>query len=199
MDVKTKKQEQAETTRGELVSVARALFAEQGYGGTSLEQIVGRVGVTRGALYHHFAGKRELFAAVYEQVEAETTQQTAEAALAGSDVWQASQIGWRSFIDACRKPDVRRIVLLDAQSVLGSERYREIADRHGGALVRANLQALIDAGEIEPQPVEPLARILTGALIEAGIAIAEADDPDAATSEMSAAIERLIGGLRSKR
>ena len=92
-----------------------------------------------------------------------------------------------------------RIVLLDAPSVLGSEQWREIADRYGGALVRANLQALIEAGEIEPQPVEPLGRILMGALIEAAIAIAEADDPDAATVEMAAAIERVIGGLRVKR
>lgn len=197
MNVKlTKKQEQAETTRAGLIAVARELFAEQGYAGTSLEQIVGRAGVTRGALYHHFDGKRELFAAVYEQVESETTQRVAEAALAGSDVWQASQIGWRSFLDVCRDPAVRRIVLIDAPSVLGSEQWREIADRYGGALVRANLQALIDAGEIEQQPVAPLGRILMGALIEGAIAIAESDDPDAAADQMGAAVERVMAGMR---
>lgn len=197
MNVKpTKKQEQAETTRAELVSVARDLFADQGYAGTSLEQIVARAGVTRGAVYHHFDGKRELFAAVYEQVEAETTQQVAEAAMAAPDAWQALQIAWRVFLDLCRDSAVLRIVLLDAPSVLGSEQWREIADRYGGALVRANLQALIEAGEIEPQPVEPLGRILMGALIEGAIAIAEADDPDAATVETAAAIERVVGGLR---
>ncbi len=192
----TKKEQQAEATRAKLIATARQLFAERGYGAVGTEQIVRDAGLTRGALYHHFQGKQQLFEAVYEQLEQEVTEQVARAALSGGDIWEAFEIGWRSFLGACRDPAVRRIVLLDAPAVLGVKRFREIADRYGGALVRANIEALVEAGELEPQPVEPLSRILTGALTESAISIAESDDPEATSAEMAAAIGRLMSGMR---
>ncbi|MGB2693667.1 MAG: helix-turn-helix domain-containing protein [Dehalococcoidia bacterium] len=200
MNVKTRNRKagQAEATRVALMAAAREMFAERGYSGVSAEEIVARAGVTRGALYHHFEGKKGLFAAVYEEIERETVERIAARALEGADIWDASQIGWRAFLDECRDPAVSRIALLDAPSVLGLEHWREIADRYGGAMVRANLEALMDAGEIERQPVVPAARILTGALIEGAIAVAEAPDPDAAIERMSGAVERLFAGLRLK-
>ena len=192
----TKKERRAEATRAKLIATARELFAERGYGAVGTEQIVRDAGLTRGALYHHFQGKQELFEAVYEQLEQQVTEQVSRAALSGGDIWEASEIGWRSFLDACRDPAVRRIVLLDAPAVLGVKRFREIADLYGGALVRANIEALVEAGELEPQPVEPLSRILTGALTESAISIAESDDPEATSAEMAAAIGRLMSGMR---
>src|SRR5436190_1545635 len=107
MRVKGKtKEQQAEATRARLISTARRLFAKQGYAAVGTEQIVRAAGVTRGALYHHFDDKLDLFEAVYEQVEREVTEQVAAEALKGKDIWQASQIGWRAFLDTCREPAI---------------------------------------------------------------------------------------------
>jgi len=195
----SKKEEQSEATRIALIGAAKKLFAARGYGGVSMEEVVRNAGVTRGALYHHYSGKKDLFQAVYETVEREVTEAIATDALQGHSPWEMSQIGWRSFLDRCRDDSVSRIVLLDAPSVLGVEAFRAVADQYGGALVRANIQALIEAGELEQQPVEPLARILTGALIEGAISIAQSNEPETTRDQMSAAIERLMEGMRVSR
>src|SRR5215208_6559935 len=150
------KAERSEATRAELVSVARRLFAERGYAGVGTEEIVRTAGVTRGALYHHFASKRELLAAVYEQVERELTERIATEAFAGgqapADPVAALRLGAELFLDACPEPGVQRIGLVDAPGLLGWERWREVASRYGLGLIEATLQAAIDAGAIAPQP-----------------------------------------------
>ena len=129
------KAERSEATRAELLAAARRLFAERGYAGVGTEEIVRAAGVTRGALYHHFESKRELLAAVYEQVERELTERIATEAFAGrqapSDPVEALRRGAELFLDACLEPDVQRIVLLDAPAVLGWERWREVAAQYG--------------------------------------------------------------------
>jgi AcrR family transcriptional regulator len=198
MNVKlTRKQQQSEQTRQALLDAARALFTERGFAAVGTEEIVDAAGVTRGALYHQFANKRDLFLAVYEQVERETVERVASAALAGGeDPWDVARIGWQTFLDVCREPSVRRIGIIEAPAVLGFEQWREIADRYGGALVEGTLSALIEQGLIERQPTRPLGRIFTGALIEGAMLIAEADDSDQARKEVGAAIERIMDGLR---
>jgi AcrR family transcriptional regulator len=188
--------ERSEATRKALIDVGRRLFAKRGYADVGTEEIVRRAGVTRGALYHHFSGKEDLFRAVAEQVEEETTRKSAEAALARQDPWEQQHAGWNAFLDACLDPAVQRIILLDAPSVLGPKAWREIASKYGLALVQFSLQSLIDAGLIEDQPVDPLAHLVIGALSEAAVVIAQADDTAAARAEMGAALERLMAGLR---
>jgi AcrR family transcriptional regulator len=188
--------ERSEATRKALVDVARRLFAKRGYADVGTEEIVRRAGVTRGALYHHFSGKEDLFRAVAEQVEEEITRTSAEAALAHEDPWEQQRAGWEAFLDACLDPAVQRIILLDAPSILGPKVWREIASRYGLALVQFGLQSLIDAGLIEKQPVDPLAHLVIGALSEAAMVIAQAEDTAVARIEMGAAIERLMSGLR---
>jgi AcrR family transcriptional regulator len=199
MNVKDKRGRQAErseATRKALVDVARRLFAKRGYADVGTEEIVRRAGVTRGALYHHFSGKEDLFRAVAEQVEEETTRKSAEAALAHQDPWEQQRAGWDAFLDACLDPAVQRIILLDAPSVLGPKAWREIASKYGLALVQFGIQSLIDAGLIAKQPVDPLAHLVIGALSEAAVVIAQAEDTEAARTEMGAALERLMTGLR---
>ena len=190
------KAERSEATRAELVSVARRLFAERGYTGVGTEEIVRAAGVTRGALYHHFESKRELLAAVYEQVERELTERIATEAFAGgqapADPVAALRLGAELFLDACLEPDVQRIVLLDAPAVLGWERWREVASRYGLGLIEATLQAAIDAGAIAPQPAGPLAHVLMGALDEAAMYVARAEDRVAARAQMGAALSHLL-------
>ena len=189
--------ERSEATRKALVDVSRRLFAKRGYADVGTEEIVRRAGVTRGALYHHFSGKEDLFRAVAEQVEEEMTRKSAEAALAHQDPWEQQRAGWEAFLDACLDPAVQRIILLDAPSVLGPKAWREIASKYGLALVQFGLRSLMEAGLIEEQPVDPLSHLVIGALSEAAVVIAQAEDTEAARAEMGAALERLMIGLRT--
>jgi len=189
--------ERSEATRKALVDIGRKLFAKRGYADVGTEEIVRRAGVTRGALYHHFSGKEDLFRAVAEQVEEEMTRKSAEAALAHQDPWEQQRAGWEAFLDACLDPAVQRIILLDAPSVLGPKAWREIASKYGLALVQFGLLSLMEAGLIEEQPVDPLAHLVIGALSEAAVVIAQAEDTEAARTEMGAALERLMVGLRT--
>jgi AcrR family transcriptional regulator len=185
-------------TRAALVAAARQLFGARGYAEVGTEEIVRAAGVTRGALYHHFDSKRELLAAVYEQMEAELTERIASAALSGevaAEPLQALRLGAELFLDACLEPEVQRIVLLDAPSVLGWERWREVGARFGLGLIEGTLQAAIDAGALAPQPVRPLAHVLMGALDEAALLVARSPDDGATRAEVGATLNRLLDGL----
>jgi AcrR family transcriptional regulator len=187
--------ERSEATRAALVGAARRLFAERGFAEVGTEEIVRAAGVTRGALYHHFRGKRELLEAAYEQIETELTEKIAAAALGGSDPLQALGAGAQMFLDACLEPEVQQIVLLDAPAFLGWERWREIAADHGLGLVEAALGGAMDAGAIARQPVRPLAHVLMGALDEAAMLVARAEDRDAARAEVGATLDGLLEAL----
>jgi len=189
--------ERSEATRGALVAAARELFAERGYAGVGTEEIVRSAGVTRGALYHHFADKRDLFDAVYLQVEVELTERIASGALGGGaeSAMGAMRAGAEMFLDACTDPEVQRIALLDGPAVLGWDRWREIGAEHGLGLIEASLQAAVDAGEIAPQPVRPLAHVLLGALDEAAMLVARADDPEATRAEVGQTLDLLLFAL----
>jgi AcrR family transcriptional regulator len=191
------KAEQADATRTALSAAARQLFTERGYAATSTTEIVERAGVTRGALYHHFAAKDELFRAVFEQLEGEVTRRVAEEALTSADPLEQLRRGTRAYLDACIDPAVQRVVLLDGPSVLGWETWQEIEQRYGYGLVVAGVEAAIGAGLISAQPVEPLAHVLFGALTEAGMVVARADEPRTARVDMEAAMDRLLEGLRA--
>ena len=187
----------SQATRAKLIAAGRHLFAKHGYAGVGTEQIVKRARVTRGALYHHFADKRELFLAVHEQLEAELVE-TIAAALgeAGAeDPVEAMKVAVRAFLDTAVDPGRARITLIEAPSVLGWAEWREIDARYGLGLAAAALQGAMDAGRIAPRPVEPLAAIFVAALGEAGIRVASAADPAAARAEVQDALEALIDGL----
>jgi AcrR family transcriptional regulator len=195
--VTSRKAEQSDATRSALLAAARRLFTERGYAATSTNEIVERAGVTRGALYHHFPAKYDLFRAVFEQLEAELADQVARAALAGSDALEQLRLGCRAFLDICLDPAVQRIVIVEGPAVLGWETWQEIEERYGHGLVVAGVAAAVDAGLVERQPVEPLANVLFGALAQAGMVVARAGDPDAARTDMEAAMDRLLDGLRA--
>lgn len=197
MNVKRTQTERSEATRAALIEAARALFAEHGYGGVGTEEIVRGAGVTRGALYHHFDGKRELFEAVYEQIEVELAQRIADGALSGgaTDPLMAMRAGAEMFLRACTETDVQRIVLIDGPSVLGWDRWREIASEHGLGLIEATLQAAIEAGAIREQPVRPLAHVLMGALDEAAMLVARAEDPERMRAEVGSTLNTLLAAL----
>ncbi|HEY8810066.1 MAG TPA: helix-turn-helix domain-containing protein [Solirubrobacterales bacterium] len=197
MNVKRTQAERSEATRDALIEAARALFAERGYAAVGTEEIVRAAGVTRGALYHHFDGKRDLFEAVYERIEVELAQRIASGALsAGATApLEAMRAGAEMFLRAATEPEAQRIVLLDGPSVLGWDRWREIAAEHGLGLIEATLQAAIEAGAIAEQPVRPLAHVLMGALDEAAMLVARAEDPERMRAEVGRTLDALLAGL----
>ena len=195
MVVKGKKQERGEATREALVETARRLFGRQGFNATSLDEIVKEAGVTKGALYHHFSDKEELFKAVAESVRRDTTVKLQDLFLL-PDPFAALQSGCMAIFDAYLDPNVRQIVLTDARSVLSSAAYRDLQSRDESAFVRATLRRAMREGVIEIQPLRPLAAMLTGAIGEACTLIADAEDPAAAREEVGRVLARLLAGLR---
>jgi AcrR family transcriptional regulator len=155
--------------------------------------------VTRGALYHQFRDKADLFAAVAEEVEAEIAEQIAAgAAGAAADPVGALRAGARLFLHACAEPDVERIILLDAPAVLGWEAWRDLASRYGLGLVQLALQSAMDAGAIAPKPIIPLAHALVGALDECALYVARAEDPAAAREECVMIIDGILRCMTGK-
>jgi AcrR family transcriptional regulator len=198
MSVKSRKQEHTEATRKALVKVARKLFAERGYAGTATEEVVRRARVTRGALYHHFKDKQDLFKAVLHEEEMRLALKVGEVAIQQSDPWSQLISGSQAFLDACLDRAVQQIVLIDAPAVLGWSGFREIDEAYFLSAMKDTLQRAIDAGQIAAQPVDPLAHIIFGATHEAAMLIAHADDEAAARNEASAAIVRFLSGIRVK-
>jgi AcrR family transcriptional regulator len=192
----TRKAAQSQSTRAELVAVARKLFAERGYAGTSTEEIVRTAGMTRGALYHQFKDKKDLFRAVAETVESELGPMIAANATPGADAWTFLVEACQTFLDACLDRDVHQIILIDGPSVLGWDEWRAIEEKYGLALVEAGLSMAMAQGFIPQQPVAPLARLLLAAVNEAGLVIARSNDVQAARAEVGAALERVLNGLR---
>ena len=197
VEPRSRREESSEATRRGLLDAARALFSARGYAETSTEEIVRRSRVTRGALYHHFTDKRDLFRAVLEEVNGSVSDAIAGRALGQDDVWTGVVTGVDAFLDACLDPAYQRIVLLDGPSVLGWEQWREIGEGHGLGIIRAALTRAVEENVIEAQPIEPLAHMLHGALNEAGMHIARAADVESAREEVGASVFRLIEGLRS--
>jgi AcrR family transcriptional regulator len=180
MNVKRTQAERSDATRAGLVAAARSLFAQRGYAAVGTEEIARAAGVTRGALYHHFDGKRELFEAVYEQIEVELAERIATGALRASATspLEAMRAGTEMFLLASTEPETQRIVLLDGPSVLGWDRWREIAAEHGLGLIVATLQ-----------------HVLMGALDEGAMLVARAEDPERMRAEVAQTLAALLDGL----
>lgn len=186
-------QERTAVTRRTLLDAARRLFGAEGYAAVGTERVAREAGMTRGALYHQFADKTELFAAVLEEVEAEIASRMAEAAngLDPADTGALLVAGAGVFLDACTEADIQRIVLLDGPSVLGWERWREICLRHSVGLVAFLLADGMERGTIPRQPVDPLTHVLIGAVDEAALYVARSPDPARARAEMDGVLRRL--------
>jgi AcrR family transcriptional regulator len=188
--------ERSEATTGELLAAARELFASKGYAATLLDDVVRRAGVTKGALYHHFEGKRELFEAVFEQEQRELAEAGAAAYVRKRDQWAGFYEACRAYFEASLDPGVQRITLLDGPAVLGWERLREIEDRHTVANLRLGLERAMADGVIAPRPLEPLVQMLNGAMCEAAMLVARSEDQRRATRQVLAELRVLLDALR---
>ena len=197
MAVSHRKVEQGGVTRAALVDAATEIFTEKGYAETSTEEIVQRANVTRGALYHHFAGKDALFLAVLERLQLGIRERVIAAAAGARDPLSRLTVGMEAFLDACREPEIRRIVLLEGPSVLGWEAWHEIDARCGRDLMIQGFKAAMKAGQMRRQPPEPMTDLFYGALTQAAMVVAHSDDAEHAREQMGAAVRRLVRALRS--
>jgi AcrR family transcriptional regulator len=198
-------EDRSRATRTALMSTARRLFAERGYADVSANEIVSEAGLSRGALYHHYSDKRDLFRAVFTELEAElgTEIRTAAAGVPGegtpADVLGAAMLAsLDAYLSACERPEIVRIVLTDAPAVLGWRTWREIETEHGLGLITATLEAGMAAGLMVAQPVRVLAQLMLSALIEAALLVADAQGtPERATvrEEVRQGLVALFAGL----
>ena len=174
MSSQGKKQAQSEKTRAALVSAARALFAEKGFAATGTEEVVARAGVSRGALYHQFRDKSDLFLAVFEDVERDLVERVTEAVAGETDPAQMMRAGCEAFLDICCEDDIRQISMLDAPSVVGWQRWREIDARYGLGLIRGMVGMAAERGALDPSLVDEVSHLFLAALGEAAMMVAHA-------------------------
>ncbi|MEU9685529.1 TetR/AcrR family transcriptional regulator [Amycolatopsis japonica] len=187
--------ERSQSTQTALITAARTLFAEQGYAAVPADEIVRAAGVTRGALYHHFGDKQGLFRAVIEQIETEITEDLKTVLGAAGDPWTGALGVLSRFLDLCLRPEVVRIALTDAVSVLGWQEWRELENRYGLGLITEILESAAADGLLIDAPIPELAQLVLSACAEAALMIAHAEDPAAAKEKALAALVALLSGL----
>ena len=196
--MKVTKAAQTAATRGRLERVAHDLFAARGFEAVSAEELVAKADVTRGALYHHYDGKKGLFEAVVEtvmrQLHAELVRETAGLA----DPLAALERGFGVFLKACSEPSVQRILLIDAPAVLGWQRWREMDAKYGLGLIRQALSAAVAMQLLARRDVDVLAHLLLGSLTEAAMVIARSPNPGKARKAAERALASVIEAWRVK-
>ncbi|ASU79584.1 TetR family transcriptional regulator [Actinopolyspora erythraea] len=189
--------EYSESTRAALVESAVTLFTERGYAQASLDEITGRARVTKGALYHHFGGKRALFEAAFEAVEIGVVARLSDVMREENDPWEELRAGLDAFLRVCLEAPFQRIVAQEGPVVLGYQRWYDLGERYTFGLVRASVQRLVSTGRIEgTMSVDVLARVIFGGLASGAATIAGSDDPNRTSVEVGEALERLLRGLR---
>lgn len=186
--------QRTEATTAALLDAARALFARDGYDATSLDTVAARAEVTKGAVYHHFKGKRQLFEAVFAREVERIMGPVAAAYGRKKDPWDAFAAGCRAFLDECLDPELQRIMLLDAPAAIGWEQVRRLEAPLLQMMERGIADA-IDAGRIARRPTAPLANFLYGGLCETAMIVARADDQKAAHRQALAEIGRVLDAL----
>ena len=190
-----KRAAQGRATRGQLIEVATRLFAEHGYEGASIEAVLSAAGVSRGALYHHFAGKEALFEAVVSAVSEQVTVKLAETVQGCADPLDAMRTAALAWIDLAADPVIQRVVLVDAPSVLGWDRWRAMDDGRTLGAMRVMLQAISDSGRLPAELVAPFSHMILAALDEIVLVIARAPDSKAAVAEGRMAVQALLDRL----
>jgi AcrR family transcriptional regulator len=180
-------------TRRNLIEAGRALFVEKGYFETSISDLVTTSGVgTRGAFYHHFKDKAELFRAVFEEVERDLTLRSLASPPQGADAWEVLSAGMRGFLESALEPEVQRVMLIDGPVVLGWQTLRSIQESNSIALINEMVDKAIAEGIIDDHPVGELTHLLVAAVEEAALLVAHADRPAKARARAAKVLDRLL-------
>lgn len=191
-----KRARDTEATRGAIVEAGTKCFGSKGYAATGLTDVAEAAGVTTGAIYHHFSGKRDLFRAVAEAVEEDIVRLVSDRPGA-ADGWTGLLESVDAALAICTAPHVRRIAFVDAPVVIGGAEWREIQSRYGLGILVAALEDARESGTIAVDNVALAARLLLAALIEAAEACASAPAPEAALDDAKALLRRLLRSLET--
>ncbi len=190
--------ERREKTTAAVIKTAKRIFGDRGFAGTTMDDIAVGAGVAKGAVYHHFPTKEALFEAVFEQVSLELLSELDRISRTENDPLAAMAAGTLGYFSACASGPTSQIILRDGPAVLGWERWREIDAKHFGGKFPRGLAAAMEAGLIARQPIEPLARLLLGAVTEAAVACSAAPDIGEAGAAYARAFRSLLDALRLK-
>ncbi len=184
-----------ERTKALILATAEELFASRGYTATSTKQVADEAGLTRGAVYFHFSDKKDLFRAVFEQLELRLMERLAAGALGSTSAWDVLVAGCRVYLDACLEESFSRTVLLDAPSVLGWDEWRELEDQYALGAMKSTIEACIAEGSVHKRPVSPMAQMLLACLTEAGMLIARSNRKRKLRKEMGGAVAVFLEGM----
>jgi AcrR family transcriptional regulator len=190
--------ERREKTRASIIKAARRIFGDRGFAATTMDDIAASARVAKGAVYHHFPTKEAVFEAVFEQVSLDLVSELDRISRAENDPLAAMAAGTQGYFAACSKGPTGQIILRDGPAVLGWERWREIDAKHFGGKFPLALTAAMEAGVIATQPIEPLARLLLGAVTEAAVAVSANSDIGKAGVDYARAFQSLLDALRVK-
>jgi len=198
--VSLSKKAQSAATIKRLLTVAMREFSQKGYAGASTEAIVKEARVTRGALYHHFKGKKDLFYAVFKAAQLQIGNRIEADADAADDLWDGLISGCNAFLKACSDPALQQVVVIDAPSVLDWNTYRSVDENlpeSGLSLLKDCLRDLVAQDMIKPVSVDALAHLLSGAMDEAAVWIAQSRNPSIALPQAQQTLRRLLEGLKT--
>lgn len=186
-------------TRRLLVDIALEQFTEHGYAATSLDTIVSKARVTKGALYHHFSGKQALFEAVFEKTEADAANAMRKALRKSKDPWEKAALGLRAFLDVVQNHSYQRVVIQDGPAVLGYERFREQEERSSYSMINDLVRTVVASSsyELSDDMADTFSRIFFGAMSAAGESVTAAIDPEVTVARVEAALSFILAGLRS--
>jgi AcrR family transcriptional regulator len=182
----------SEATQRALLGSARELFGARGFAGTSLEEVVRHAGLTKGALYHHFAGKEALFLAVFEEVERDLAADVKAVAKQHTEPRERLRAGCHAFLQACLDRTVQQVVLLDAPSVLSWDKWRAIDSGHFAAMVRRGIEATVPEELRHASHIAPRVQVLRGALTEAALLVARSEDQAAMLAVVLDAVDDVL-------
>lgn len=187
-------QDRTEKTRAALLAAARALFIAKGYGETSTPEIVAAAGITRGALYHHFQDKRDLFRAVVSEEARQVARAIGERAPDSLPPLEALVAGGAAYLQAMREPGRTRLLLIEAPSVLGLAEVRALDEAHAARTLGEGLAAALppQASRNAGLPLAALTDLLSAAFDRAALAIDAGADPAEYHAAISALIRRLV-------
>lgn len=196
--VKSRREQYSAATRAALLEAATALFFERGFGGTTLEDVAAAAQVTRGAVYHHFANKRDLFEAVLATLEEAAKSRVTAATLGIDDPWEAALVGLDAFLEHCCDPVYGSVVWQEGPVALGWTRWKECEEAHVYGQIESYVRALLDANVIEG-PLEPTTRFCFHLLGAAGQILADTDPEKKRQTKEECALllRRMLTGLAS--
>jgi AcrR family transcriptional regulator len=181
----------------QIIGVARRLFATKGFASTSIDEIVRDAGVTKGALYHHFKSKEDVFAAVLQREQETLTERVRKAAMTESSAFGMLKAGCDAFLEASLDPYIQQICMIDAPAVMGPAHMLEIAPTHSVGMIALALEHAMEQGELRERPAMPLAQILFGALCQGAMVAARSEDPAKTIAAIRAEVQGILAGIQA--